>query len=153
MNELVNWLIGCGIQTCEKQMTMPQGFPLNLGGHNLLTYLPVRSSNMRIPKDQQSAPKSWPLFMMTSGATYSGVPQNVQVFFPRPIFLAKPKSAWVESRGIRKTHATPFKGKPAWRGCRRVAYHFNITLSVQQKVFRFQVSVDDAHSVEVIERL
>lgn len=58
-----------------------------------LTDLPVRSSNMRIPKDQQSAPKSWPLFMMTSGATYSGVPQNVQVFFPRPIFLANPKSA------------------------------------------------------------
>lgn len=61
--------------------------------YTVLAYLPVRSSYMRIPKDQQSAPKSWPLFIMTSGATYSGVPQNVQVFFPRPIFFAKPKSA------------------------------------------------------------
>ena len=25
---------------------------------------------------------SWPLFSITSGATYSGVPQNVQVFRP-----------------------------------------------------------------------
>ncbi|KAG7263426.1 hypothetical protein CRUP_015526 [Coryphaenoides rupestris] len=55
------------------------------------------SSKMRIPRDQQSAPKSWPLFNTTSGATYSGVPQNVHVFLPRPIFLAKPKSAWQET--------------------------------------------------------
>lgn len=27
-----------------------------------------------------------------SGATYSGVPQKVHVFFPNPIFFAKPKS-------------------------------------------------------------
>lgn len=31
---------------------------------------------------------------MISGATYSGVPQNVHVFFPKPIFLAKPKSTY-----------------------------------------------------------
>lgn len=37
---------------------------------------------------------SWPLFKMISGATYSGVPQKVHVFFPNPIFLAKPKSTW-----------------------------------------------------------
>ncbi len=61
---------------------------------NTNVYLPINSSKMRMPKDQQSAPKSWPLFMMTSGATYSGVPQNVQVFLPSPIFLAKPKSVW-----------------------------------------------------------
>ena len=66
----------------------------HITGHTvLLTHLPVSSSKMRIPRDQQSAPESWPLFMMTSGATYSGVPQNVHVFFPRPILLAKPKSA------------------------------------------------------------
>lgn len=29
---------------------------------------------------------------MISGATYSGVPQKVHVFFPNPIFFAKPKS-------------------------------------------------------------
>ena len=31
---------------------------------------------------------------MTSGATYSGVPQKVHVFCPDPIFLANPKSTW-----------------------------------------------------------
>ncbi len=41
---------------------------------------------------------SWPLFRMISGATYSGVPQKVQVFFPNPIFLAKPKSTWGKER-------------------------------------------------------
>lgn len=55
-------------------------------------YLPVRSSYIRIPSDQQSAEMSWPLFRMISGATYSGVPQKVHVFFPNPIFFAKPKS-------------------------------------------------------------
>lgn len=55
-------------------------------------YLPVKSSNMRIPRDQQSAEMSWPLFRIISGATYSGVPQKVHVFLPKPIFLAKPKS-------------------------------------------------------------
>lgn len=34
---------------------------------------------------------------MISGATYSGVPQKVQVFFPNPIFLAKPKSTCVHA--------------------------------------------------------
>lgn len=29
-----------------------------------------------------------------SGATYSGVPQNVHVFLPNPILLAKPKSTY-----------------------------------------------------------
>lgn len=56
------------------------------------THLPLRSSKMRMPRDQQSADASWPLFKMISGATYSGVPQKVQVFFPNPTFLAKPKS-------------------------------------------------------------
>lgn len=58
------------------------------------TNLPVRSSNTRIPKDQKSTLKLWPLLRMISGATYSGVPQKVQVFWPHLIFLAKPKSTW-----------------------------------------------------------
>ena len=32
------------------------------------------------------------LLRMISGATYSGVPQNVQVFRPGPMHLANPKS-------------------------------------------------------------
>ena len=35
---------------------------------------------------------SWPRFRIISGATYSGVPQKVQVRRPLPIFLEKPKS-------------------------------------------------------------
>ena len=53
---------------------------------------PVNSSNIRIPSDQRSAERSWPLLRMISGATYSGVPQNVHVFRLGPIFFAKPKS-------------------------------------------------------------
>ena len=34
-----------------------------------------------------------------------------------------------------------------------MAYHFDITLSIQQEVFRFQVSEDNAHRVEVIKGL
>lgn len=56
--------------------------------------LPVRSSNTRMPRDQKSTLKLWPLLRMISGATYSGVPQKVQVFWPHRIFLAKPKSTW-----------------------------------------------------------
>lgn len=54
----------------------------------------MSSSNTRIPKDQKSTLKLWPLLRMISGATYSGVPQKVQVFWPHRIFLAKPKSTW-----------------------------------------------------------
>lgn len=34
-----------------------------------------------------------------------------------------------------------------------MAYNFDITLSIQQEVFRFQVSEDNAHRVEVIKGL
>ena len=40
------------------------------------------------------------LFRMISGATYSGVPQNVQVFRPGPIDLANPKSTCSEQMVI-----------------------------------------------------
>lgn len=56
------------------------------------SYLPVSSSYISIPSDQKSDEISCPLFRMISGATYSGVPQNVHVFLPNPTFLAKPKS-------------------------------------------------------------
>lgn len=54
--------------------------------------LPVRSSKIRIPRDQKSTLRPWPLLRMISGATYSGVPQNVQVFCPHLSFFANPKS-------------------------------------------------------------
>lgn len=60
-----------------------------------LLYLPVSSSYMKMPSDQRSAAKSWPLFRMISGETYSGVPQKVHVFRPWPILLAKPKSTYI----------------------------------------------------------
>ena len=34
-----------------------------------------------------------------------------------------------------------------------MAYNFDITLSIQQEVFRFQVSEDDSHRVKVIKGL
>ena len=37
---------------------------------------------------------------MISGATYSGVPQNVHVFRPEPIFLAKPKSTYKQKNQL-----------------------------------------------------
>lgn len=84
-------------------------------------YLPLSSSNTSIPRDQQSAELSWPLFRMISGATYSGVPQNVHVFLPRPTFLAKPKSTWAKETFINifLKNLTHISGKrvstPAWR--------------------------------------
>ena len=46
---------------------------------------------------------SWPLLRMISGATYSGVPQNVHVLRPWPTFFANPKSTYTEQtkRGVR----------------------------------------------------
>jgi len=44
---------------------------------------------------------SFTLLRMISGATYSGVPQNVHVFLPDPILFANPKSTYqVESKTI-----------------------------------------------------
>ena len=89
-------------------------------------YLPLSSSKTSIPRDQQSAELSWPLFRMISGATYSGVPQNVHVFFPRPTFLAKPKSTWKKGKHTlwisskrNLIHFVWNASTPAWRihGC------------------------------------
>jgi hypothetical protein len=38
---------------------------------------PVRSSKSRTPRAQKSTERSCPRFKITSGATYSGVPQKV----------------------------------------------------------------------------
>ena len=56
------------------------------------TYVPARSSYIRIPRDQKSTALSCPLFNIISGATYSGVPQKVQVFSPGIRNLENPKS-------------------------------------------------------------
>lgn len=40
------------------------------------------------------------LLRMISGATYSGVPQNVHVFRPEPIFFAKPKSTYKQKEQL-----------------------------------------------------
>ncbi len=57
-------------------------------------YVPIISSYIRIPRDHASAEKSWPLLRIISGATNSGVPQNVHVLRSNPIFFAKPKSVY-----------------------------------------------------------
>ena len=83
---------------------------------NKTTYVPVSSSYMSIPSDQKSTALSWPwnepirhqclchvicldqseatitLLRMISGATYSGVPQKVQVFLPASMCFENPKS-------------------------------------------------------------
>ena len=59
-----------------------------------ITYVPLSSSKIRIPIDHRSTDMSWPLFRIISGATYSGVPQNVHVL-ESPIFFAKPKSVLI----------------------------------------------------------
>ena len=64
----------------------------NLTGITGKTYVPVSSSYIRIPRDQKSTDLSWPLLRMISGATYSGVPQNVQVLQPGSSLLENPKS-------------------------------------------------------------
>ena len=55
---------------------------------------PVYISKRSTPKDHQSIFLLCPLFIVTSGATYSGVPHIVKVFsFPAfPEVLLKPKS-------------------------------------------------------------
>ena len=58
----------------------------------LMTYVPVRSSYMSMPKDQKSTALSCPLFRIISGATYSGVPQKVHVLHPVSTCLENPKS-------------------------------------------------------------
>ena len=47
-------------------------------------------SKIRMPKAHQSTARLWPLFVMISGAKYSGVPHNVHVL--SVICFAKPKS-------------------------------------------------------------
>ena len=53
---------------------------------------------MRTPSDQKSTARSWPLLRMISGATYSGVPQNVHVLLPTAIRFEKPKSTTCDAK-------------------------------------------------------
>lgn len=78
---------------------------------------------------------------MISGATYSGVPQKVHVFLPRPTFLANPKSTCGNKR---TTHPyflseTPECGRP---------HQLGVASVVQDDVLRLEVSVDDSAGVQ-----
>lgn len=78
-------------ESLEECLVLVASFIIN-SDTDVKSYLPVSSSYISIPKDQKSDEISCPLLRMISGATYSGVPQNVHVFLPNPTFLAKPKS-------------------------------------------------------------
>ena len=58
---------------------------------------------MRTPKDHQSAVVSCPFLFTTSGAMYSTVPQNENVFLSSTASLDRPKSTR--------------RGKWAWQSC------------------------------------
>ena len=61
---------------------------------SISTYVPINSSHISTPSDQKSTALSWPLLRIISGATYSGVPQNVHVLLPSFITFENPKSTW-----------------------------------------------------------
>lgn len=122
--------------------------------------LPVRSSNTRIPRDQKSTLKLWPLLRMISGATYSGVPQNVQVFWPHLIFLAKPKSTWEHSTHLQHPKiCTVADVAPTFLVSSRdhqpatATHQFDVAFSVQHQILGLQVSVEDTFTMEVIKSL
>lgn len=116
----------------------------------LLLYLPLSSSKTSIPKDQQSAELSWPLFRMISGATYSGVPQNVHVFLPRPTFLAKPKSTCgTETHSkTKRPHCEIFDPHYLTFLEKTRPHQLGISSAVQYDVLGFEVSVDDSSGVQ-----
>ena len=97
---------------------------------------------------------SWPLFRMTSGATYSGVPQNVHVF--RPACTNQKRLLDVlpdPSNRAQSLYTTPerkphlqFLGEPE-------IDQFHVALRIEQQILRFQVAVDDAATVQVFKRL
>lgn len=110
----------------------------------------MRSSKIRIPRAQKSTLRPWPLLRMISGATYSGVPQNVQVFWPHLSFLAKPKSTWEKILGI-DIAALGLLSEVCWLS--RGAYQLDVSICVQHEILRLQVSVYDAIVVEVVKGL
>ena len=63
---------------------------IKIGSFSKKGVIPTNNSYKKQPNDHQSAPFPWPLFKITSGAIYSGVPQTVNVL-PSHI-LANPKS-------------------------------------------------------------
>lgn len=72
----------CGINTVKLLHFQLQNKTIKITFSVTITYSPVKSSYRKIPMDQKSTAESCPRFRMTSGATYSGVPQKVQVFSP-----------------------------------------------------------------------
>ena len=101
---------------------------------------------MRTPSDQKSTARSWPLLRMISGATYSGVPQNVHVLLPTAIRFEKPKSTTCDARdGYSNLNLAPKSGKSG-----KPAY-LNVALGVEQEVLRLEISVDDAAAVQVVD--
>lgn len=87
---------------------------------------------------------------MISGATYSGVPQNVQVLWPHLSFLAKPKSTWEKILAINMA-ALSLQSEVCWLS--RAAYQLDVSICVQHEILRLQVSVYDAIVVEVVKGL
>lgn len=53
-------------------------------------YKYFRNNNIKIPNDHQSASKLCPLYLIISGAKYSGVPTKEKVFWSYLINLASP---------------------------------------------------------------
>lgn len=82
------------------------------------------------------------LLRIISGARYSGVPQSVQV---RPFTLfAKPKSVtweWEQTTLLKVLRGTNYHG---W-----LRTYLYVTLLVNKKVLRFQISVDEIQRVKV----
>ena len=100
---------------------------------------------MRTPSDQKSTARSCPLFRMISGATYSGVPQNVQVLLPTAIRFEKPKSTTCDAKD-----GFVFEFGAKIREEKRKPY-LNVALGVEQEVLRLEISVDDAAAVQVVD--
>lgn len=90
---------------------------------------------------------------MISGATYSGVPQNVHVFFPKPIFFAKPKSTY---KKVKEKFYSSFYFQHLIHAVYTSesnigVYQFGVAPVVQYKVFWFEVSVNNAFGMQISE--
>lgn len=82
------------------------------------------------------------LLRIISGARYSGVPQSVQV---RPFTLfAKPKSVTWERQQTTLLKVHKVTSSHSWLG-----NYLYVTLLVNQKVLRLQISVDEIQRMKV----
>ena len=108
-----------------------------------------------MPSDQRSTEKSCPLLRMISGATYSGVPQNVHVLRPCPIRFANPKSTCTQTHGSQCDNGQPRSLAVVYCISKhpKESYQFRISDRIEDHVFRFKVAVDDAAVVKIDQRL